>query len=60
MSMKKLWHVIGVQFNTELNKDVFIDYQVDGCDTVEEAIEIAKENGVKDITGAFTSSMLVE
>ena len=60
MSMKKLWHIIGVQFNNELDKDIFIDYQVDDCETVDEALTKAKENGVRNISGAFLSSMLVE
>ena len=60
MSMNKIWHVIGTQFNNELDKDMFIDYQVDNCETVDETLEKAKENGVRNISGAFLSSMLVE
>ena len=59
MSMNKIWHVIGTQFNNELDKDVFIDYQINNCETVDDALKKAKENGVKNISGAFLSSMLV-
>lgn len=60
MSMTKVWHIIGIQFNSDLDRDISVDYQVGSCDTVENAIKIAKEHGVKNITGAFISSMLVE
>ena len=60
MGMSKIWHVIGTQFNSELDRDTFIDYQIDNCDTVDEALRRAKENGVRNISGAFLSSMLVE
>ena len=49
MNMNKVWHIIGIQFNSELNKDVFVDYQVNNCDTMEEALKTAKLNGVKNI-----------
>ena len=60
MSMEQKWHVIGIKFNDELNKDMFIDHVVENCITIDEAIEKAKNNGIKKITGAFLHSQLVE
>ena len=60
MSMKERWHVIGIKFNEELNEDMFIDYVIENCKSVDEAIEKAKANGIKKITGAFLHSQLVE
>lgn len=59
MSMKQTWHIIGSQYNKELGKEVGVDYQVPNCETADEAIRIARENGVKNITGAFMHSQLV-
>lgn len=60
MSMCKVWHIIGTQFNSELEKEVFIDYQIENCETVYEALKKAEEHGVQNISGAFISSMLIE
>lgn len=60
MSMKERWHVVGIKLNEELNEDMFIDYVIEDCKSVDEAIEKAKANGIKKITGAFLHSQLVE
>ena len=59
MSMKQTWHIIGTQYNRELDREVGVDYQVPNCETADEAIKIARENGVRNITGAFMHSQLV-
>ena len=58
MGMDRIWHVIGVQFNKDLNKDEFVDYMVEDCDSVDEATKKAESNGVHKITGCFLSSMM--
>ena len=60
MSMNKVWHVIGIKFNNDLKKDEFIDYIVENCDNVYDAMEKAKKKNFKMITGIFQSSSLVK
>ena len=59
MSMKQTWHIIGLQHNKELGKEIGVDYQVPNCETADEAIKIAKENGIKNITCVFMHSQLI-
>lgn len=59
MNMKQTWHIIGLQYNKELGKEVGVDYQVSDCEGADEAIRIARENGIRNITGAFMYSQLV-
>ena len=59
MSMKQKWCVIGIKYDEELNKDVFVNYEVENCETVDEAVKKAKANGIKKVTGVFMHSQLV-
>jgi len=59
MSMKQKWHIIGIKYNNDLDKDILVDYIVDNCETADEAIKIATANGIKNVTGAFMHSQLV-
>ena len=59
MSIKQTWHVIGLQYSKELDKEIGVDYQITNCETVNEAVKIAKENGIKNITAAFIHSQLI-
>lgn len=58
MSMKQKWCVVGIKFNEELNKDIFVECEVEDCETVDDAVEKAKANGIKKVTGVFMHSQL--
>ncbi len=59
MSMKQKWCVVGIKYDKELNKDVFVNYEVENCETVDEVVEKAKADGIKKVTGVFMYSQLV-
>ena len=59
MELKQRWHVVGLKYNREFNKDEFVDCVVKDCITVDDAIKRARETGVYKVTGAFLHSSLI-
>ena len=54
--MKDVWHIHGKRYSPEYKRDVSIDYSTANCDNIHDAIKVAEEYGIKDITKVFKTN----